>query len=175
MEVEFFTIELREITGQKLAIWPNMSSRCKFFWKAVRRRVVGTSSPSGSSPLLGAVEDFFSHVKLSAKNGAKLASRKREYCRFCLQASNVIMVSFFVRDHCFGDLLEWCDEKERWSDTLLEMKIMACKSSLNRPQDRKTRRCLDQRDGSQALGDVGKESLPPRQCWRDRGVTTKEL
>ena len=32
---------------------------------------------------------------------------------------------------------------------------MACQSSLNRPQDRQTRRCLDQRDGSQALGDVG--------------------
>ena len=69
MEVEFFTIELREITGQKLAIWPNMSSRCK----AVRQQVVGVSSPSGFSSLLGAVEDFFSHVKLSAKNGAKLA------------------------------------------------------------------------------------------------------
>ena len=41
---------------------------------------------------------------------------------------------------------------------------MACKSSLNRPQDRKTCRYLDQRDGSEALGDVGKESLPPRQC-----------
>ena len=32
---------------------------------------------------------------------------------------------------------------------------MACQSSLNRPQDRQTRRCLDQRDGSQALGHVG--------------------
>ena len=53
--------------------------------------------------------------------------------------------------------------------------IMACKRSLNRPQDMRTRRCLDQRDGSQALGDVGKESLPPRQCWRDSSVTTKEL
>ena len=31
MEVELFTIELREITVQKLAIWPNMRSRCKFF------------------------------------------------------------------------------------------------------------------------------------------------
>ena len=40
---------------------------------------------------------------------------------------------------------------------------MACKSSLNRPQDRKTRRRLDQRDGSQALGDIGKELLPPHQ------------
>ena len=28
----------------------------------------------------GACEDVFSHVKLSAKNGAKLASREREYC-----------------------------------------------------------------------------------------------
>ena len=27
-----------------------------------------------------------------------------------------------------------------------------------------TGRSLDQRDGSQALGDVGKEPLPPRQC-----------
>ena len=35
-------------------------------------------SPSGLSPLLGAVKDFFSHVKLSTKNGAKLASRERE-------------------------------------------------------------------------------------------------
>ena len=67
--------------------------------------MVGTSLPSGSSPLLGA-EDFFSQVKLSAKNGTKLASREREYCRFCLQASNVVMVSLFVRDHCFGALLE---------------------------------------------------------------------
>ena len=41
---------------------------------------------------------------------------------------------------------------------------MACKSSLNRPQGRKTRHCLNQQDSSQALGDVGKESLPPRQC-----------
>ena len=41
---------------------------------------------------------------------------------------------------------------------------MACKTSINRPKDRKTRRCLDQRDGSQALGDMGEESLPPRQC-----------
>ena len=32
---------------------------------------------------------------------------------------------------------------------------MACQSSLNRPQDRQTPRCLDQQDGSQALGDVG--------------------
>ena len=64
-------------------------------------------SPSGLSPLLGAVEDFFSHVKLSAKNEAKLTSRERGYCRFCLQASNVVMVSFFLRDHCFGALLEF--------------------------------------------------------------------
>ena len=105
MEVELFTIELREITGQKLGIWPSMRSRCKFFWKAVSRRVVGTSSPSGLSPILGAVEDFFSHVKLSAKNGAKLASRERKYCRFCLQASNVVMLSFFVMDHRFRALI----------------------------------------------------------------------
>ena len=107
MEVELFTIELREIKGQKLGIWPNMRSRCKFFWKAVSRRVVGTSSPSGLSPILGAVEDFFSHVKLSAKNGAKLASRERKYCRFCLQASNLVMVSFFVMDHRYRALLEF--------------------------------------------------------------------
>ena len=79
MKDEFFTIELREITGQKLAIWPNMSSRCRSFWKAVRRRVVATSLPSGSIPLLGAMDDFFSDVKLSAKKGAKLASREREH------------------------------------------------------------------------------------------------
>ena len=48
---------------------------------------------------------------------------------------------------------------------------MACKSSLNRPQDRKTRRCLDQRDGSQALGDVGKESLK-RQERHNEGTLT---
>ena len=33
--------------------------------------------PSGLSPLLGAVEDFFSHIKLSAKNGTKLASERK--------------------------------------------------------------------------------------------------
>ena len=69
--------------------------------------MVGTSSPSDSSPLVGAIDHFFSHVKVSAKNGAKLASREREYCRFCLQASNVVIVSFFVRDHCFGAVLEF--------------------------------------------------------------------
>ena len=60
--------------------------------------MVGTSSPSGLSPILGAVEDFFSHVKLSAKNGAKLASRERKYCRFCLQASNVRSNGFVLCD-----------------------------------------------------------------------------
>ena len=69
--------------------------------------MVGTSSPSDSSPLVGAGDDFFSHVKVSAKNGAKLASREREYCRFYLQAWNVVIVSFFVRDNCFGALLEF--------------------------------------------------------------------
>ena len=107
MDVEFFTIVLREITGQKLAICPNMSSRWKFFWKAVRRRVAGTSSPSEARPLWGAADDFFSHVELSAKNWAKLGSREREYWRFCPQASNVVTVSFFVRGHWFGALLEF--------------------------------------------------------------------
>ena len=40
---------------------------------------------------------------------------------------------------------------------------MACKSSINRPKYRKTRRCLDQRDGSQALGDV---NAAGNACWR---------
>ena len=53
------------------------------------------------------MDDFFSHEKLSAKKGAKLASREREYWRFCLQASNVVMVSFFVSDHGLGALLEF--------------------------------------------------------------------
>ena len=65
------------------------------------------SSPSDVSALWGEVDDFFSHEKLSAKKGAKLVSREREYWRFCLHASNVVMVSFFVRDHCFGALLEF--------------------------------------------------------------------
>ena len=107
MDVEFFTIVLREITRQKLAICLNMSSRCKFFRKGVRRRVAGTSSPSEARPLWGAADDFFSHVKLSAKNGAKLGSREREYWRFYLQASNVVIDSFFMRGHCFGALLEF--------------------------------------------------------------------
>ena len=51
--------------------------------------------------------DFFCNVKLSARKGAKLASRKREYWRFCLQASNVVTLSFFVRDHCFEAVLEF--------------------------------------------------------------------
>ena len=53
------------------------------------------------------MEYFFCHENFSAKNRVKLASREREYWRFCLQASNVVMVSFFVRDHCFGALLEF--------------------------------------------------------------------
>ena len=71
------------------------------------------SSPSDVSPLWGGggggggVDDFFSQEKLSAKKGAKLASRERVYWRFCLQASIVIMNSFFARDHCFGALLKF--------------------------------------------------------------------
>ena len=53
------------------------------------------------------MDDFFSQEKLSAKKGAKLAFREREYGRFCTLASNVAMDSFFVRDHCFGALLEF--------------------------------------------------------------------
>ena len=53
MEVEFFTIELHEITGLKLAIWPNMSSGCKFLLKAVRNVVaVRLESSVGSSQRL---------------------------------------------------------------------------------------------------------------------------
>ena len=53
------------------------------------------------------MDDLFRHEKLSAKKGAKLVSREREYWRFCLHASNIVMVSFFVSDHCFGALLEF--------------------------------------------------------------------
>ena len=62
------------------------------------------------------MDDFFSHEKLSAKKGAKLVSREREYWRFCLHASNVVMVSFFVRDHCFGGSVGihiYCNNKEQ--------------------------------------------------------------
>ena len=76
---------------------------------AVRRREVGPSSPSDLSPLWGKVDDFKRHEKLSAKKGPKLTSMEREYWRFCLQAiaSIVVMVSFFVKYHCFGALLEF--------------------------------------------------------------------
>ena len=72
-----------------------------------RRREVGTSSASEMNPLWGVVDVFFSHQKLFAKKGMKLASREREYWRFCLQAFNVVIYLFFMRDHCFGALFQF--------------------------------------------------------------------
>lgn len=97
------------------------------------------SSPSDVSPLWGLVEDFFCHEKLSAKKGAKLASRDREYWRFCLQASNVVMVSFFVRDHCFGALLEFISNNKGTVKWYFPFDGMVCCSEFTQSQDRLTR------------------------------------
>ena len=75
---------------------------------------------------------FSATKKLSAKKGAKLALREREYWRFCFQASNVVMVSFFVSDHCFGALLEFIFTVTiRNSEVILLARCCAALSSLN--------------------------------------------
>ena len=67
---------------------------------------VGTDSASLVRPRRGLVEVFFSHVTPSAKKGAKVGSRDKEYCRFCRQDSNAVIVSWRVRGHCFGARIE---------------------------------------------------------------------
>ena len=37
-----------------------------------------------------------------AKNGVKLESNDKEYCKFCCQASNVVIDSCLVSDHSLG-------------------------------------------------------------------------
>ena len=37
-----------------------------------------------------------------AKNRAKLESNDKEYCKFCQQASNVVIDLCLVSDHCLG-------------------------------------------------------------------------
>ena len=45
---------------------------------------------------------LFCQVTPSAKNGAKLESNDKEYCKFYRQASNVVIDSRLVSDHCLG-------------------------------------------------------------------------
>ena len=59
-------------------------------------------SASSSKPCSGAVVVFFNQVTPSIKYGAKLGSNDSVYCRLCRQASNDVIVSRLVRDHCLG-------------------------------------------------------------------------
>ena len=74
------------------------------FCCAERRLAVGISSPSSVKPRRGPC-DFFNHVMFSLKNGAKLGSKDKMYSKFCRHASNDVIVSVLVRDHCFGALV----------------------------------------------------------------------
>ena len=73
VDTEFLTMVFRAIMGQKLAIWPNISSRWAAFWAAVRRWPAGISAPAlsveGSSvkPRFGAV--FFTGFKPATFGG----------------------------------------------------------------------------------------------------------
>ena len=89
-----------EITGQKLAIWPNISSNWVTFWAAVRRWGSGIGSISSLNPLRGSAAVFLFQVNPSAKNGAKFWSKDKVYWRFCLKASKEVIVSCLVSDHC---------------------------------------------------------------------------
>ena len=77
------------------------------------------SSPSDVRPLWGALGYSFCKVKLSARNETKQKSRKRECWRFCIQASNDEMLSFFVGDHCLGALLEFTFQTIKNSEEIL--------------------------------------------------------
>ena len=45
---------------------------------------------------------LFCQFMPSAKNRAKLDSNDTEYCKFCHQASNVVIDLCLVSDHCLG-------------------------------------------------------------------------
>ena len=45
---------------------------------------------------------FFSHFAPSIRNGAKLGSWERIYCKLVFQFSKVFIVSVFVKHYCFG-------------------------------------------------------------------------
>ena len=83
IDTEFLTMVFRAIMGQKLAIWPTISSRWAAFWAAVRRWPAGISAPAlsveGSSvkPRFGAVLLDLSQLHSGAKKGAKLGSKLR--------------------------------------------------------------------------------------------------
>ena len=72
MDVKFFTIVLREITGQKFAIWFNINSNWVAFCAVVRRLVCETTYS-------GAAFVFLSHVVSSSKNVAKFGSKDKVY------------------------------------------------------------------------------------------------
>ena len=74
-EVECLTIEFREITGQKLAIWPSSRSRWAFFWAAVSHLASGTAVPSSVRPLRGLAAVCFCQV--ASRKGTKLLSSER--------------------------------------------------------------------------------------------------
>ena len=106
IEVELLIMELREITGQKFAICPNIRSNNATFCCAVLRWGSGTVSASSVNPRRGFVRFFSFQVDPSTRNGAKLGSRARVYCRFWRQLSKLLTVSFLVKTHCFGALCE---------------------------------------------------------------------
>ena len=74
-EVEFFTMELREMTGQKFAICPNISSSMEAFWWADLRDSTGMDCGSSEKPRSGSDFDFFAHEQSSPKKGAKFESK----------------------------------------------------------------------------------------------------
>ena len=80
MLTNFLPYEFREITGQKLAIWPSIRSRWAFFWAAVSRLLSGTEEPSSVRPLRGLAAVCFCQV--TSKKGTKLLSRERIYIKF---------------------------------------------------------------------------------------------
>ena len=61
-DVECFTIEFREITGQKFAICPSIRSSCTHFCMAVRLAAAGTSLISSTNSLF---VDLSTHVVTS--------------------------------------------------------------------------------------------------------------
>ncbi len=93
-----FIILFLEMTVQKLAICPSMSSRHAVFYVAV-------SPPLPSSfvnPLLGLAAVFFSHVVPSVRYGVNLSSSESVNIKFCFQLWNDVTVSIFVSCHCLG-------------------------------------------------------------------------
>lgn len=83
-EVELFTIEFLEITGQKVAICLSRS-KYVFFCTAVSLLASGTEVLSLLRPLCELEAVFLCHV--ASRKGTKFLSRQRVYMRFCLQVS----------------------------------------------------------------------------------------